>query len=89
MERWELVFNEATGRHEIGTPDAIPYCQFAEVSGEERATLMHAAPDLLGALEDIIGTGPDRWGYGAAANAMDDTKRARACAAINKAKGKS
>lgn len=54
MERWELVFNEATGRHEIGTPDAIPYCQFAEVSGEARAKIMVAAPVLLKACEDLL-----------------------------------
>lgn len=54
VERWEMNLNHATGRYEIGTPDAIPFCQFAEVSGEERARLMTAAPDLLKTLEETL-----------------------------------
>jgi hypothetical protein len=58
LERWEMELNHATGRYEIGTPDAVPYCQFAEVNGEERARLASTAPALLaglrGAYNDVI-----------------------------------
>jgi hypothetical protein len=49
IELWEMEFNYATGRWEIGTPDAIPYCQFAEFNNEARARLATAAPELLDA----------------------------------------
>lgn len=50
--------------------------------------LIAAAPDLLAALEAIIGNSPeDKYGYFAAHNAMDDKKRNSARAAIAKARG--
>lgn len=49
--------------------------------------VLDAAPDLFAALEAIIGTTPDRHGYGAAGACLDDAKRAAARAAITKAKG--
>lgn len=44
--------------------------------------------EMLAALKAIVGAGPDRWGYGAAHNALDDDIRAKACAAIAKAEGR-
>ena len=52
------------------------------------ADLIAAAPELLAALEAIIGNSPeDKYGYFAAHNAMDDKKRNSARAAIAKARG--
>lgn len=41
-----------------------------------------ALVELVEAARGIVGDKPDKWGYRAAANAMDDAKRARLTAAL-------
>ncbi len=52
---------------------------------EANAWLIEAAPDLLEACKAIIGDKPDKYGYGAASNAMNDDIRASLRDAIAKA----
>lgn len=50
-----------------------------------RAVNNHTA--LVAALESLLGPLPDKWGYRAASNAMDDEKRTKARAALAAAQG--
>ena len=49
--------------------------------------LMEQRDALAGMLEKLLGNGPDRYGYGAAANALNDGLREEARAVLARVRG--